>query len=425
MRSLAVRVLAAALFAASLGACSLPSAASEEGFVPLFNGRDLSGWQLINGVGSGYIVRDGLLICPADGGGNLYTDREYSDFVLRFDFRLDKAGNNGVALRVPEQGGAAYAGMEIQILDDDDPIYKDLEPGQYCGSIYKVAPAKRGSLNPPGQWNSQEIIAIGRRITIRINGKTVVDADLNKVSDPAVIAQHPGIFRESGFLGFAGHGPSEVALRNIRIRDLSKNSPDNTPPAGFRAAFNGRNLQGWKGLVANPPERARMAPQQLATAQAQADEDMRAHWSVVDGVLTFDGRGQSIVMVPDYADFEMLVDWKIGPEGDSGVYLRGTPQVQIWDREEGSGGLYNNQDNPRNPLKKADNPVGQWNRFRIVMVGEKVHVFLNGQLVVDNVTMENYWERDKPIYPRGQIELQNHGNPLYFKNIYIRKIRKQ
>jgi hypothetical protein len=118
----------------------------------------------------------------------------------------------------------------------------------------------------------------------------------------------------------------------------------------------------------------------------------------------------------------MWVDWKILPAGDSGIYVRGTPQVQIWDDPVGSGGLYNNQTHPSKPLKKADNPVGQWNSMYIKMVGDRVTVKLNGELVTDNVVMENYWERDKAIYPTGQIELQNHGNPLYFKNIYLREL---
>jgi hypothetical protein len=126
--------------------------------------------------------------------------------------------------------------------------------------------------------------------------------------------------------------------------------------------------------------------------------------------------------VEDFADFEMLIDWKIQPGGDSGLYVRGSPQIQIWDRPEGSGGLFNNQKNPGKPTHKADRPPGEWNRFRILMLGDKVTVYLNNELVVHNVTMENYWERDKPIYPTGQIELQHHGAPLFFKNIYIRKI---
>ena len=133
----------------------------------------------------------------------------------------------------------------------------------------------------------------------------------------------------------------------------------------------------------------------------------------------------------DFGDFELYVDWKILAKVDSGIYLRGTPQVQIWDTanpsaDVGSGGLYNNQKNPSKPSVKADNPVGEWNTFYIKMVGEKVTVKLNGTLVVDNVVMENYWERDKSIYPTGSIELQNHGNTLYFMNIHVREIaRKQ
>jgi len=203
---------------------------------------------------------------------------------------------------------------------------------------------------------------------------------------------------------------------------------DNTPPEGFVALFNGEDLSGWKGLVANPKARAKMSPEELAKAQKKADESMRAHWKVVDGALVFDGKGQSLCTAKDYGDFEMYVDWKILPKGDSGIYLRGSPQVQIWDAENrkiGSGGLYNNQKHPSKPTKIADKPVGQWNTFYIKMVGDKVTVKLNGELVVDAVVMENYWERDKPIYPTGQIELQNHGNTLWFKNIYLREIPRE
>ena len=200
---------------------------------------------------------------------------------------------------------------------------------------------------------------------------------------------------------------------------------DNTPPEGFVALFNGDDLSGWKGLVGNPKTRATMSADEMAKAQAAADEQMRQHWSVADGALVFDGKGRSLCTAKDYGDFELYVDWKIKPSGDSGIYLRGTPQVQIWDagqRNVGSGGLYNNKKNPSKPTKIADNPIGEWNTFYIRMVGELVTVKLNGELVVDNVVMENYWERDKPIYPTGQIELQNHGNTLWFKNVYLREI---
>ncbi|MBI1249627.1 DUF1080 domain-containing protein [bacterium] len=199
----------------------------------------------------------------------------------------------------------------------------------------------------------------------------------------------------------------------------------NQPPGGFKALFNGKDLSGWKGLVGNPKTRATMSKEELAAAQAKADESMRAHWNVEDGVLVFDGKGQSLCTAKDYADFEMYVDFKIKEKGDSGIYLRGSPQVQIWDpknRDIGSGGLFNNQKNPSNPTVMADNPVGEWNTFYIRMIDDRVTVKLNGKLVVDDVVMENYWERDKPIYRTGQIELQNHGNTLYFRNIYIREL---
>jgi hypothetical protein len=192
------------------------------------------------------------------------------------------------------------------------------------------------------------------------------------------------------------------------------------PREAFVPLFNGKDLSGWKGLVADPPTRAKMSPEQLAKAQAAADERMRAHWRVEQGVLRFDGKGDNLCTAADYGDFEMLVDWKIPSKGDSGIYLRGSPQVQIWDHPVGSGGLYNNQKNPSKPLAVADRPPGEWNTFRIRMEGEKVTVWLNDVLVVDGTTLENYWERDKPIYPRGAIELQNHGGELWFRNVMIR-----
>ena len=194
---------------------------------------------------------------------------------------------------------------------------------------------------------------------------------------------------------------------------------------GFVPLFDGRSFSGWKGLVADPPARAKMTPADLAKAQAEADERMRAHWRIADGVLVFDGQGESLCTAADYGDFELLVDWKIEKGGDSGLYLRGSPQVQIWDpaaNPVGSGGLYNNQKGKSAPAEKADRPVGEWNSFRVVMIGERVTVYLNDKLVVDNVVLENYWERDKPIYPAGQIELQAHGNSLYFRNIFVREI---
>ncbi len=206
----------------------------------------------------------------------------------------------------------------------------------------------------------------------------------------------------------------------------------NVPPEGFTALFNGKNLDGWKGLVGNPKTRATMPKEKLAEEQAKADALMNKHWSVQDGILIFDGKGQSLCTKKDYANFELMCDWKIKKAGDSGIYLRGTPQVQIWDTkapelfkhgaDKGSGSLWNNAKHPKHALVHADNPVGEWNSFHIKMVGERVTVKLNGKTVVDNTVLENYWEKDKPIYESGQIELQNHGNTLYFRNIYIKEL---
>lgn len=223
-----------------------------------------------------------------------------------------------------------------------------------------------------------------------------------------------------------------ISLVSILTSAPQSPAADNTPPDGFVALFNGKDLTGWKGLMKspldNPAKRAQASSEELAKAQQDADEDMRKHWSVQDGALVFDGKGRSLATDRDYGDFELWVDWKILPKGDSGIYLRGTPQVQIWDpasdsaKGVGSGGLFNNQKNPNKPDTVADKPIGEWNTFKIAMAGDKVTVKLNDVLVVDNVVLENYWERDKPIYPTGQIELQNHGNTLYFKNIYLREI---
>jgi HEAT repeat protein len=218
----------------------------------------------------------------------------------------------------------------------------------------------------------------------------------------------------------------EASLTNPAARErAARIIAERLRDGGYVPLFDGRSLDGWKGLVADPPARAKMTPAELASAQAAADEKMRAHWKVVDGVLAFDGKGDSLCTKGDYGDFELLVDWKIEEGGDSGLYLRGSPQVQIWDAEAnpvGSGGLYNNEKGPSQPTEKADRPVGEWNSFRVIMIGERVTVYLNDKRVVNDTVLENYWERAKPIYPSGQIELQAHGNPLYFRNVYIREI---
>ena len=201
-------------------ALSTPASGVEPGFASLFDGKTLAGWQIVGQKGSGYAVENGVLVCPADGGGNLFTSKEYANFILRFEFRLFEGSNNGIGIRAPLAGDAAYAGMEIQILDDGAPRYQGkLKPAQYHGSIYDVVPAKQGFKKPTGEWNSEEITAKGRLITVVLNGTTIVDADLNSVRDPDVLKKHPGLARSSGHIGLLGHG-TRVEFRNFRIREL-------------------------------------------------------------------------------------------------------------------------------------------------------------------------------------------------------------
>jgi hypothetical protein len=193
--------------------------AAEPGFTPLFNGKNLDTWKLVGGVGPGYIVDGDRIVCPPNGGGNLFTEKEYANFVLRLEFKLSPGGNNGVGLRAPFEGDAAYQGMEIQVLDDPAEQYKNILPAQHTGSIYGVFPAKQGALKPTGEWNSYEITAAGRHVSINLNGTMIVDADLDTMKDPAILKQHPGLPRTTGHIGFLGHR-SHVEFRNIRIKEL-------------------------------------------------------------------------------------------------------------------------------------------------------------------------------------------------------------
>jgi hypothetical protein len=227
-----------------------------------------------------------------------------------------------------------------------------------------------------------------------------------------------------------------LALAAIsRAGDAKK---DNTPPPGFTALFNGKDLTGWQGLamVPDPSNKKRQLPLWLVptdkdkaeTIQKAANDKILQHWQVKDGVIEYDGKANSLQTVKQYGNFELYVDWKIHPGGDSGIYVRGNPQIQIWDPNSktakgvGSGGLFNNQKNRSTPLMVADNPAGEWNTFWIKMVGDKVTIKLNGKLVVDDTPLENYWHRGEPLPARGPIELQHHGDHLWFKNIYIKEL---
>lgn len=208
-----------------------------------------------------------------------------------------------------------------------------------------------------------------------------------------------------------------------------------TPPAGFTALFNGQDLSGWRGGdTFDHRKYLALSAGQRAEQDAKWTADMQSHWHVEGGELINDGHGKYATTTKDYGDFELLLEYKTVPKADSGIYLRGVPQVQIWDHtdpkgfpngaDKGSGGLWNNSPGApgKDPLVLADKPFGEWNQFRILMVGARVSVWLNGKLVVDHANLENYYDRKVPIPVTGPIELQTHGGEIRWRNIFIREI---
>ena len=207
------------------------------------------------------------------------------------------------------------------------------------------------------------------------------------------------------------------------------------PPPGFTALFNGKDLTGWRGGDTFDHRKLLALPPAEREAQiAKWTTSMREHWRAENGELINDGQGAYATTEKDFGDFELLVEYRTVPKADSGIYLRGVPQVQIWDYTEtdkfsigadkGSGGLWNNSAGApgKDPLVRADKPFGEWNAFRIRMVGARVSVWLNGQLVVDHAIMENYYDRNTPVPARGPIQLQTHGGEIRWRNIFIREI---
>ena len=273
-----------------------------------------------------------------------------------------------------------------------------------------------------GMWNFSEVVLVGGKLEVYINGYLVTTAD--KVTP------------YTKWVGFQG----KEQYRNIRAKKLSAPRTDmaaEPPPEGFEVYFDGRPEQikdKWKGVTTdgkfdNPLVRQAATKEESELMQIMADAARNDHWRVRNGSLYFDGfkGGYSLATKKDYGDFELWADWRLlSVTGDSGLYLRGCPQVQIWDAHNqwhiGSGGLYNNKENPSQADEIADNLIGDWNRFHVIMRGDKVTVWLNGELVVDEVTLENYWDYNRPIFPSGQIELQCHGDPIEWRNVFIREL---
>lgn len=216
---------------------------------------------------------------------------------------------------------------------------------------------------------------------------------------------------------------------------------NNNPPKGFTALFNGKDIKGWTGGKTEDPVKIKANLEKMNDEQRKAyydkiNADINKNWSVKEGELISTGKGLHLVTPDVYADFEMWVDWKLMKAGgDSGIYVRDTPQVQIWDpnhkpahkhgSDKGSGGLWNNKKHPRDPSQLADNPIGEWNRMYIRMVGPYCTVILNGKKVVDNVVLENFFNRKQPVYATGRIHLQTHGSETRFRNVFVREIKDE
>jgi len=246
-----------------------------------------------------------------------------------------------------------------------------------------------------------------------------------------------------------GRGAQTPPPPPLTCTSKATETDNKVPPAlareGFTAIFNGRDLTGWQALIdvgtlragsgLNPADIANLTPAERAAKQKESNDVYLKHWSVVDGILVFDGAvadsltphvekgGQNLQTIKEYGDVDLYVDWCVEAGADSGVYLKNTPQIQIWFNAVGSGGLYNNQTGPRNPLVVADHAAERWNTFHIIQRdGDMTTIWLNGQLVVNNVKMENRWDYSKPLPAKGNIELQFHGHKLFWKNIYLKEL---
>lgn len=394
--------------------------------VELFNGKDLTGWK-----GEGYEVKDGAIVCTPKG-KNLTTEKTYSNYVLEFEFKLPPAGNNGVGIHYTGEGDPAYTGMEVQILDDTSPKYKDLEVYQFHGGLYTLQAAKGAELKPLGEWNQKKITVNANHIIVELNGKIINEANLDDLA--AKFPKHTGVKRREGYICFCGHG-DPVAYRNIYITDTTLPEVDRT---GFIQLYNGKDLSGWSD-----------------------DKGHIGHWITKGEVLHYDGKSEAkekdLWTTKKFKDTTLVLDWrwaetsakklmrpvldpstgdtKVGPDGkpmqeevielDSGIYFRGnsTSQVNLWNWPCGSGEVYGYRMNTKLskeiraalvPKVRADHPIGAWNRMEITLIGDRLTVILNGKKVIENAQLPG-------VPAEGAIALQHHGSALEFKNIYIKE----
>jgi hypothetical protein len=441
-----------ALLAAVLSlTTSLPATAQEPpgDWVPMFNGRDLSGWLPINFGPRTFSVRDGLIVTTGVPTGLMRTKRQYENFEMEVDWQhMKSAGNSGVFLwsnPLPEPGSPFARGFEVQVLDPGFNINGKNQWYTTHGDVFPVHGAKMtptGRISSTGQrsfpsedrtksspeWNHYHILASNGVIRLSVNGKEVT---VGKDCVP-----------RKGFLCLESEG-SECHFRNVRIRELPSTNPRPEEVAdqdiGFRPLYTGVDLSGWR-----------------------EDPGHKSHWQPKDWILAYDGRSEAadktLWTAAQYANFELICDWRwvnkpdkaarpvllpsgeeakdadgktrteeVPDAGDSGIYLRGNikSQVNIWCWPAGSGEVYGYRTDPNmppevraavTPKMKADKAIGQWNRFRITMNGDRLTVRLNGQTVIENAQLPG-------VPATGSIGLQDHGAPIEFANIFVRQLQ--
>jgi len=394
---------------------------------PLFNGKDLTGW-----TGDGYVVEDGAIVATPQA-KNLVTTDTFANYILDFEFLLTPGANNGLGIHYPGTGDAAYTGMEVQILDDTDPKYKDLKDSQSHGSIYLLSAAKRGFLKPVGEWNHERVMVTESGLSVELNGEIILRRNLDDLA--ARNPKHKGVMRHSGHLAFLGHG-DKVSFKNIRIQEIAPPANvEGVKAAGFTQIFNEKSLFGWK------------------------HDPKATNWAVVDGILKHDGKPAEIKDLwteKEYGDFTMVFDWrwtgrgqkkaqpvvlpdgnnKIGDDGkpvtdeieemDSGIYLRGSTkaQVNLWNWKIGSGEVYGYRTDMKlpgeiragvTPKLNWDKPQGDWNRMMITLKGDRLTVNMNGKVVIENAQLPD-------VPAKGPIGLQHHGQAIEFANIWIKEL---
>jgi len=399
---------------------TLAFSAEESAMRSLFNGKDLTGWK-----GEGYVVEDGAIVCTPEG-RNLITEETFSSYALEFEFKLEPGTNNGLGIHYPGEGDGAYTGMEIQVLDNTAEKYKDLKDYQFHGGIYTLAAAKKGFLKPVGEWNRERVTVNGSEVKVELNGELILAVNLDELAEAH--PKHEGVKRRSGHIAWLGHG-DKVSYRNINIAEIAPAVDEEKLEAdGFKPIFNSENLDGWE----HEPE--------------------IINWFVANGILNHTGKSgptNHLWTSDEYGDFTLMLDWRwsgrgelkaqpvILPDGsfkerveieelDSGVLLRGEmeSQVNLWNWTVGSGEVYGyriDQKMPAEvragvtPKKKADAPLGQWNRMKITMKGDRLTVELNGETVIESAQLPGVPEK-------GPVGLQHHGQAIDFANLWIKEL---